>query len=270
MGSTKLPVLATLAAIAITTTMDFTGYLVFSALPLIGLILVFWLIQRQSRAEIGLTLGRWKDYALALAYPVVVLGVAILVAFLSGAVSPGEADWSKVGLNVLLGSTVGVLMVMLTEEGFFRGWLWGAFSRAGLSPAKTLVVTSLAFTAWHVSAVTSGTDYGLPWSQVPVYLANAALLGLIWGLMRLVSGSVIVASLSHAVWNAFAYGLFGFGTKVGALGITNTALLGPEVGFLGLLLNGAFFLWLLARAKSSGSLSVFEAGPTSQAQRSEA
>lgn len=250
----KLPLLAGLVAIAITTTMDFTGYFVFSALPLCGLILVFWLIQRQTKAEIGLALGSLKDYGLALSYPAVVLGAAALAAYFSGALSLAQADWGKVGINILIGSTVGTLMVMLTEEGFFRGWLWGAFGRAGLSSGKVLAVTSLLFTAWHVSAVTSGTDYGLPWDQVPVYLVNAMLMGLVWGLMRLVSGSIIVASACHAVWNALAYGLFGFGTKVGALGIANTAFFGPEVGYLGILLNGAFFLWLLARAKSSGKL----------------
>ena len=254
MTNIRLPLLAAIAAIAITTAMDFSGYLMFSALPLVGLILVFWLIQRQTKVEIGLVLGSLKYYALALSYPAIVLGVATFVAFLSGVLSLAEADWGKVGLNVLLGSTVGVLMVMLTEEGFFRGWLWGAFRRGNLSNKKTLAATCIVFTAWHVSAVTSGTDYGLPWDQVPVYLVNAALMGLIWGLMRLVSGSVIVASVSHAVWNACAYGLFGFGTKVGALGIGDTALFGPEVGFLGLVLNGAFFIWLYAKARKSGRL----------------
>ncbi len=248
----RLPLLAVGLAIAITATMDFTGYWMFSALPLIALTLIFWLIQRQTRAEIGLTLGTLKDYGLALSYPAIVLGVVALVAYLAGNFSLAEANWSNVGINILLGSTVGVLMATITEEGFFRGWLWGAFKKAEFSNTKVLVVTSLLFTAWHVSAVTSGTDYGLPWDQVPVYLVNAALLGLIWGLMRLISGSVIVAGVSHAVWNAFAYGLFGFGTKVGALGVTNTTLFGPEVGYLGILLNGLFFLWLFAKAKKSG------------------
>jgi hypothetical protein len=115
MRDLKLPVLAALAAIAITATMDFTGYLIFSALPLSGLILVFWLLQRQSRAEIGLTLGRWRDYGLALAYPLVVLGLAVVVAWLAGAVSTAGTDWTKEGVNAFLGSTVGALMVLLTE-----------------------------------------------------------------------------------------------------------------------------------------------------------
>ena len=41
---------------------------------------------------------------------------------------------------------------------------------------------------------------------------------------------------------------FGFGTKVGALGITETAIYGPEVGILGLIVNAVFaaalLLWL--------------------------
>jgi len=250
----RLPILAALVAIAITATMDFTGYLMFSALPLAGLILVFWLIQRQTRTEIGLVFGSLSNYGLALSYPAIVLALAALIAFLSGAVSLAEANWRSVAIQILAGSTVGVLMGLLTEEGFFRGWLWGAFARAGWSSAKTLAATTFLFTAWHVSAVTSGTEYGLPWPQVPVYLVNATLLGLIWGLMRMLSGSILVASVSHAVWNALAYSLFGFGTKTGALGIANTALFGPEVGYLGLLLNGAFFLFLFAKARRAALL----------------
>lgn len=254
MNGVRLPLAASIVAIAVTTTMDLSGFTAFSALPLLGITLVFWLIQRQTRAEIGLALGSPASHGLALLYPGVVLGLTALVAFLAGAVSTAGADWGKEGLNLVLGSTIGVVMTLLTEEGFFRGWLWGAFRRAGLSPGRTLAVTSLVFTAWHVSAVTSGTDYGLPWPQVPVYLANATLLGLIWGLLRLVSGSIVAASVSHAVWNAFAYGLFGFGTRTGALGVDDTPIFGPEVGYLGLLLNGAFFLWLFTRVRRSSHL----------------
>ena len=42
------------------------------------------------------------------------------------------------------------------------------------------------------------------------------------------------------MWNGFAYVFFGFGTKVGALGIENTTLYGPEIGWAGLVLNVLF------------------------------
>lgn len=247
-----LPIIAIILAVAITTTMDFTGYFQFSALPLFGLTIIFWMINRLNKKEIGLTLGKPKDYGLALMYPLVVLGVTALIAYLAGDFSTSETDWSRSLTNIAAGSTIGVLMGMLTEEGFFRGWMWGTFQKTGLTIKQTLLLTSILFTIWHISAVTSPTEYGLPGHQIPVYLINATFLGLIWGLLRLISGSIVVASVSHAVWNTLAYELFAFGEGVGALGITNTVLLGPEVGYLGILLNGAFFYWLWAKARKEG------------------
>ena len=75
-----------------------------------------------------------------------------------------------------------------------------------------------------------------------MYLVNATLLGAVWGILRMVSGSVLVPAVCHAVWNGFDYPLYGFGEKSGALGIQETHLFGPEVGLLGILLNALFVL----------------------------
>lgn len=61
------------------------------------------------------------------------------------------------------------------------------------------------------------------------------------------SASVLVPAVSHALWNGIDYPLFGFGEKVGALGITKTQLYGPEVGLLGIVLAAAFFTLILGR-----------------------
>ena len=142
---------------------------------------------------------------------------------------------------------------ILTEEGFFRGWLWAALRRAGDPPGKTLIWTSLVFALWHLSAVALPTGFDIPWRQIPVFMVNATILGAIWGLLRWRSGSVIVASVSHGVWNGLAYVLFGFGTEAGALGIENTALFGPEVGVLGVAVNAAVFGLLFWRWKPPAS-----------------
>lgn len=236
----KLPLAAAGLAIAITAIMDFNGYWMFSAFSLIGLTAIFWIITKMPKTDFGLLLGGKNHYGVALLYPLLVLGFTALIALLSGDFSLQKISW----LNLTLASTVGIIGALITEEAFFRGWLWGAFCTGGMSPKRTLFVTSIIFTIWHISAVTSGTEFGLPWHQVPVYLVNATLIGLIWGLLRLWSGSIFVSSVSHAVWNAFAYELFGFGEKIGSLGITNTIVFGPEIGLLGILLNGGFFLWL--------------------------
>jgi len=126
-------VAGTLTAIVITTTMDATGYAVFSALPLILLTGLFWFLQKFTRKEIGLTWGDWTSYGWALAYPLLVLGLAAAIAAIFGAIDSSEADWDKTLFNIGIMSSIGVLMVMITEEGFFRGWLWASLKRSGKS-----------------------------------------------------------------------------------------------------------------------------------------
>ena len=233
------------AAILITTAMDATGYSALSALPLLPLSCLFWLLQRFSRQEIGLVWGPARFYALALAYPALVLGAIAAIAYGFGAIDTSNADWNKTLLNAGLMSSVGALVVLMTEEGFFRGWLWAALRRAGHSELRVLIVSTLGFTAWHISAISLDTGFDIPAEEIPIYLVNATLIGAVFGLFRVISGSVIVPSLCHAVWNGIDYPFFGFGEKVGALGIQQTHIYGPEVGVLGIGLNLAFLAFLL-------------------------
>jgi len=243
-------IMGVIVAIAITASMDATGFAAFSALPLFPLTALYWYLQRFSRAEMGLMLGRLRDYRLALLYPLLVLGLAGLIALIGAAVDTSEADWNKTFINIGLMSSVGILMGLITEEGFFRGWLWAALKRAGQSDLQVLIWTSLAFTAWHISAIGLDTGFDVPGNEIPIYLVNATLLGVIWGMLRLLSGSVVVPSVCHAVWNGIDYPLFGFGEKVGALGIEQTHIYGPEVGVVGIILNLMFVAVMLLVLKA--------------------
>jgi len=254
MNHNILPAIGGLAiAIAITTTMDATGYTMFSALPLFPLAGLFWYLQKFSRAEIGLIWGRAKYYGLALAYPLLVLGGMAGIAYLMGAVDTSEANWKNALLNMGATSTIGILVLILTEEGFFRGWLWASLKQAGQTDIQVLLWSSLAFTAWHVSAISLDTGFDLPADEIPIYLVNATLIGGIFGLIRMISGSVVAASLCHAVWNGIDYPLFGFGEKTGALGIQQTHIYGPEVGILGIGLNLLFFAYLWRKYATQGA-----------------
>jgi membrane protease YdiL (CAAX protease family) len=247
----RRPILGVAVAIAITTTMDASGLSAFSALPLCPLLVFFWALDRFSRSSMGFAWAGARHFALAALYPVVVLGAVALVSKVAGAVDVTQTNWQKAGINFLLVSVSTVLVATITEEGFFRGWLWASLTRAGQKPSRVLLWTSLAFSLWHLSAVALKTGFDLPARQIPIFMVNAAIMGAIWGLLRWISGSVIVASLSHGVWNGGAYVLFGYSTKVGALGIQETALYGPEVGVLGLALNiifaAALWRWWNAR-----------------------
>jgi hypothetical protein len=211
-------ILGVLAAIAITTAMDATGLTLFSALPLLPLLALFWFLQRLPRRSVGMVWGRRRDYGLALLYPLAVIGVVALIATAAGAVDLSRTNWQKAAINFALMATSTALVVIVTEEGFFRGWLWASLERAGKRPAAILIWTSIAFSLWHLSAVSLKTGFDLPAAQIPVFMVNAAVMGAGWGLLRLISGSVIVSSVSHGLWNGLAYVLFGYSVKIGALG----------------------------------------------------
>jgi hypothetical protein len=232
--------LGVLVAIAITTAMDAGGLSMFSALALLPLMVFFWYWERLSPTEIGFRWGGIRHYGLALLHSLLVLGLAALIAWITGAIHIENTVWHKAWLKVALMAISTILGVIITEEGFFRGWLWGSLKRTGLNKYWILAWTSVAFAAWHLSAVLLETGFNPPLAQVPVFLVNAVLLGAIWGMLRLISGSVVVSSVAHGVWNGFAYVFFGFGSNVGALGIQDPALYGPEVGFGGVVLNLAF------------------------------
>jgi membrane protease YdiL (CAAX protease family) len=239
--------LSVVVAIAVTTALDASGLSMFSALPLFPLMCLFWYVERLSRQDMGFVWGRWTHYRLAMIYPVAVLGLIGLIAAAAHAIDLSATDWKKAWSNFGLVTVSTIIAAIITEEGFFRGWLFASLERAGLKQGWILVWSSIAFSMWHWSTVVLDTGFDLPTRQIPVFMMNAAVMGAIWGLLRLISGSVVVASVSHGLWNGGAYVFFGFGTKIGALGIGGTSIYGPEVGILGLALNvifaGALWRW---------------------------
>ncbi len=64
-------------------------------------------------------------------------------------------------------------------------------------------------------------------------------------MLRLASGSIVVAAVSHAAWNALDYVFYGYGRRTGELGIAAYGVIDPERGWLGLAANAVAFalLW---------------------------
>jgi membrane protease YdiL (CAAX protease family) len=245
--SLRWPVIGTLVAIAATTTVDAVGASAYVANSLLlPLFLLLWYLQHLSRAEIGLTGGRGRDYALAVCYPAVVLALAGLIAWLSGAINLAAIDLATTAPHLVFLILITILGAIVTEDGFFRGWLWASLQRAGVTERGLLVWTSVAFGVWHLPMVLLSTDFHIPIAQVPILVVNAGVIGLNWALMRQRSGSIVVASVSHGIWNGLVYTLFNDGPALGVLGIHNTGVFGPETGLIGLALNLAFaaILWL--------------------------
>jgi membrane protease YdiL (CAAX protease family) len=205
-----------------------------------------WGILRLSRREMGLMIGDASGHLVALLYPLAAVGVLAGLVWATGSagaepIFTGE-NAKRLGL-MFVSTWVGTL---LTEEGFFRGALWGVTARSKWKPMSVLLWTSIAFMAWHIAVPLIEEDFRLVTHQIPVYYGNVLLLGLAWGLLRLISGSILVTCTAHASWNALVYVLFGYGMKSGALGLDRISLFGPERGVLGLAVNAAVVLLLLA------------------------
>ena len=126
-----------------------------------------------------------------------VVGVITLVAAAAGAIDLSHSNWKKAGLNFVLVTISTILVAIITEEGFFRGWLWASLARAGVQQPGILIWSSIAFSLWHWSAVMLKTGFDWARAEVPVFMVNAIVMGTVWGLLRWISGSVIVSSVSH-------------------------------------------------------------------------
>lgn len=216
-----------------------------AVLPLLILVIVFWALYRYPRRNVGYTLGSAEGYVLAFLLPVLVLGTLTVTAWGFGQITMSNPQWQSIARELAIIAAFTFVVAIITEEGFFRGWLWAAFSDAGLNKSTVVILTSLAFSIWHAPEVFLSREFSLPIVQALVLLINAVVIGAIWAILRDISGSLLVSSFSHGIWNAGAYVLFGDGAAKGALGIENTTVLGPEHGFLGLALNLVFLavLW---------------------------
>ncbi len=243
-----LPAFAMLAATATNAVLPGMG-----ALFLLPLLVIFWYVERFSRREMGFVPGRLRHYGLGLLHPVLVLSLLALVAWWSGATTIQNPDWSKVALDFAVAALTTMLAAIVTEDGFFRGWLWASLRRAGLTEQRVVLVTGIAFGIWHLPYGLLGTGYAPLSAELPLYIINASVVGIAWGLLRLNSGSVVVVAVTHGVWNAVVYELFNNGAELGALGIQNISIFGPEAGVLALLLNLGYTLglWLWYRRAAS-------------------
>ncbi|MCB2107263.1 MAG: CPBP family intramembrane metalloprotease [Rhodobacteraceae bacterium] len=204
-----------------------------------------WIACKLSKADMGVALGDGKSYALAVAYVIGIIGLVALGAWAAGIIDLTGFSAATAVRRVVLNAVVTAVLTLITEDGFFRGALWGLCARSGFSPTKTIVWTSIAFGLWHLMVPIIEPDFAQPLSKVPQYVIGSTVFGIAMGLLRLKSGSLLVPSVCHGLWNATVYTFFGAGEKAGLLGIADPAIWDPERGYAGLVLAivAAAILW---------------------------
>ncbi len=220
--------------------------------------IALWIVQRMTRIELGFTAGDARSWLIGLAYVAGIIGIVAAGAWAAQLIDLKDYSATTVLRRLSLYFLVTFVLALLTEEGFFRGALWASCQRAGFSPARTVLWTSVAFGLFHLAVPIIDADFVQPLSKMPQYVIGSTFFGIAMGLLRACSGSIVVTSACHALWNAVDYTFFGTGPKVGQLGIVDTSIWDPERGYAGLVLAvvAAALMWRWIRPPSnSGSYS---------------
>lgn len=110
--------------------------------------------------------------------------------------------WVTAALLIVPAGTV------VFEEVFFRGVLW-SYLRSRANAVRTLLLTSAAFAAWHVPGVLLKPEQAAGSGPVAVLLAQTLTVtfagGLVFGWLRLRTGSLAAPVIAHVATNSFGY-----------------------------------------------------------------
>ena len=181
---------------------------------LIGVLVALWLItrlQHRPLADIGIGLKK-KGFLKRL-----VIGVAVGGGILCGIVMTGVVmGWYQFEFQpqtrfacslwlAMLGQTIRYMAGSIFEESVSRGWLFGLVHQLTQNRSIrtrnsiALLATSLIFGVLH---------FGNPDITV-VGMANLTLLGVLFGLLYLISGDLHMPIGAHFAWNVFQNNIFG-------------------------------------------------------------
>jgi membrane protease YdiL (CAAX protease family) len=201
--------------------------------------------RRAAWAAVGFGLPSWRALVVAVAGPVVIVGLSFAVAAAVGVVHFGAPDGGVAGgVLSLAAATLAFGIVFLGEEIGWRGFL---LLRLGvvMEGRRAALVTGACHALFHLPLLTLTTTYqsaGNRWIVVPVVLATLTLAGVWYGWLRLRSGSVWPVSLSHSAFNNLMEGAAGaaVATSPAAMAYTTT-----ETGVVTLLIVLAVAVYLL-------------------------
>jgi uncharacterized protein len=216
-------------------------------------------ITREGFADAGLRLNfrKWPYYVVAWLLPVLVVGCIVVLATLFGV---GKADFSlargyqylsSIGtparMHLPFGTLLGVLLleaIFVTPISFGEEFGWRSYLQLRLwadRPVFSAVATGVIWGIWHYPVLLRGYDF--PDNRVAgpiVFTVTAVLLSIIFGWLRVRTGSVWSCSLAHAATNAIGASLtvllFGGGASL---------LFVLDIGVLAWIPLGALSAWIV-------------------------
>lgn len=231
--------------------------------PAIAAIIVRKWITKEGFGDAGLKLHlrQWRYYLVAWLLPLAVVGVIVGLAVLFHIATPDFTAMramktlapDNAAVLATLPPVVRVLLplqllitaliatpVLWGEEFGWRGYL--QVRLFGDRPLLAAVATGIIWGAWHFPLNLRGYNFpGHPYLGLIVFPVSTIFLSIIFGWLRLRSGSVWTSSLAHAATNAVGGSLimlYFTGSNVDLLYIS-------YVGLIGWIPLGLFSLWIV-------------------------
>jgi membrane protease YdiL (CAAX protease family) len=188
---------------------------------------------RAALSDLWSRLLRWRIpgrcYVLALLTPPLVAAATVGLATLLGVPVDLGASLGLRGAAVYLGYGIGLFL--LTEEAAWRGAILPRL-QTRVSPMTASLLLGAVWTAWHIPSlhVPGESDQGLSLPVFAVLVVSTTIL--ITTLVNAASGSVIIAALFHASFDAaYAYtGVVGGDPGLLAIAATLTVVAAVAVG----------------------------------------
>jgi uncharacterized protein len=239
-----------------------TMLLVAMLMPTLTVLLMLLVVTRDgySRAawaSLGLHRAGIRGWGLAVLVPLTVLGAAYGVVWSTGIAtySPpagmDAAGWAGgLALGIFGNLVMATVTISLGEEIGWRGYLLPRLADA-LGNKRGMALTGLLHGLFHMPIIFLTPFYhpdGNRWLFVPLFVATITIAGLLYGYLRLSTGSVWPASLAHSAHNYF-WALFGSLTV--ATSPVATEYLAGETGILPIIGYGLVAVWLLSRTHSN-------------------
>jgi membrane protease YdiL (CAAX protease family) len=173
------------------------------------LIMLFWVSPevgwRGMPGLLGLNRAGLKGWPLAIGVPAaihlagfVVLGLTGLALF---ALPATDGSLAQAVVKFIIGLGISTVLALLEEMGW-RGYMLPRMIGFGVVPAMLLV--GFLHGVWHLPLLL-GSDYyhstGNPWLVAPLFLITLTLAGVVYGFLRLWTGSIWPVAIAHAAAN---------------------------------------------------------------------
>ena len=182
--------------------------------PLAAVLIMKLIVTREGYrqggwSELGLGSLGVRTWGLAFGLPFIVLLVSYGIVWMTGiagfAVPPDLADMLlQIALNFGAG-----LVLCFGEEIGWRGYLLPRLMRLGTRPA--LLLSGFMQALWHLPFILFTAFYhgeGNVWLIVALFVSTMTVAGVLFGYLRLASGSTWPAIIAHSIFNSY-WTLFG-------------------------------------------------------------